>query len=427
MTTQSELLDTLRRRGFVHDATPGLAERLAGGAPITGYVGFDPTADSLHVGSLVPVMGLAWLQRAGGMPIALVGGGTGMVGDPSGKRTERPLLTVEEIDRNAGGIERQLRRFVAFTGPTAARMRNNADWLRPLGLMDFLRDTGKHFTVNYMLQKESVRARMDEGISFTEFAYMLTQAYDFWHLWRTEGCELQMGGSDQWGNITAGIELVARRESGAAHGLVFPLLTTASGSKFGKSEDGNVWLDPARTSPYKFYQYWLNLDDRDVERCLKLFTFLELDQIAAAMRAQSADPAARPAQRRLAEEVTRLVHGEEETAKAIATSRAIFAPRAAGDGAAAGPDYAVLAGTMPTCGLTRAELDDAPPLTELLVRAGLAASKGEARRGIEGKGFSVNDEPVSDVNRRVTAADVRQERYMLLRKGKKNYCMVVVE
>src|SRR5512147_2342964 len=242
----STLLDELRPRGLIHDQTPGLEARLAQG-PVTGYVGFDPTADSLHVGHLLAAMSLAWLQRCGGTPIIVVGGGTGMVGDPSGKRTERPVLAVEEIDRNVAAIRRQLERFLSFTGANAARVRNNADWLRPLGLMEFLRDVGKHFTINYMLQKDSVKSRMEAGISYTEFSYMLVQAYDFWHLWSHEGCELQMGGSDQWGNITAGVELIARREGGQAHGLVFPLLTTAAGGKFGKSEDGNVWLDPERT------------------------------------------------------------------------------------------------------------------------------------------------------------------------------------
>ncbi|MEP6475300.1 MAG: tyrosine--tRNA ligase, partial [Gemmatimonadota bacterium] len=252
-----DLLGELAERGFVQDATPGLAERLAAG-PLTAYVGFDPTADSLHVGNLVPVMGLAWLQRAGGTPIALIGGGTGMVGDPSGKRSERPLLTLEQIDANAAAVRKQLAGFLSFEGGNSAVLVNNADWLRTLPLMEFLRDTGKYFTVNIMMQKESVKSRMDTGISFTEFSYMLVQAYDFWHLYQTAHCELQMGGSDQWGNITAGTELISRRQGKSAHGLVFPLLTTSAGAKFGKSESGNIWLDPAKTSPYQFYQFWLN-------------------------------------------------------------------------------------------------------------------------------------------------------------------------
>ncbi|MGE5091240.1 MAG: tyrosine--tRNA ligase [Bacillota bacterium] len=414
----TNLITTLAERGFIQDLTPGAEARVAAG-PVTGYIGFDPTADSLHVGNLVPIMGLAWLQRTGGTPVVLVGGGTGMVGDPGGKRTERPILDVEEIDANAKAITWQLRRFVRFDGDNAARVRNNADWLRPLRLMDFLRDVGKHFTVNYMLQKESVKARMETGISFTEFTYMLTQAYDYWHLYHLDGCELQMGGSDQWGNITAGIELIARRDDVQVHGIVFPLLTAASGTKFGKSESGNIWLDPAKTSPYEFYQFWLNSDDRDAERFLKLFTFLPLGEIAAVMEAQASDPASRAAQRLLAREVTALVHGEGEAERAVAASAAVFSP---GDDA----DYAALAGTMPSCALPAMELDGLT-LTDVLVRAGLASSKSEARRGIEGKGYSINGVVETDVNRRLTGADLRQGRYVLLRKGKKNHAMLVVE
>ncbi|HEU4699637.1 MAG TPA: tyrosine--tRNA ligase [Gemmatimonadales bacterium] len=428
----SDLLQILTARGFVHDATPGLAERLAAG-PVTAYAGFDPTGPSLHVGHLIPVMGLAWLQRLGGTPIVLVGGGTGMVGDPSGKRTERPILSVEAIDANVGAIQGQLARFLHFEdapgrgAPGAARMRNNAEWLRELHLLEFLRDTGKHFTVNYMLQKESVKTRMETGISFTEFTYMLIQAYDFWHLFRTERCELQLGGSDQWGNITAGIELIGRREGARAHGLALPLLTTASGSKFGKTESGSVWLDPERTSPYQFYQFWVNTEDADVERYLRFFTFLDLDAIAEAMREHAPAPEQRRAQRLLAWEVTKQVHGAAEADKAAAASAAIFggaSVAAAPDGAL---DYAALASAMPNVAAQRAELAAGLPVVDALVRAGLASSKGDARRGIEQKGFSVNDAPVTDPTRRLTGDDLRDGRFVLLRKGKKNYAMLVVE
>ena len=420
----SDLLSTYRDRGFLQDVTPGLAVRLARG-PVTAYVGFDPTADSLHVGNLVPVMGLAWLQHAGGTPIALVGAGTAMVGDPSGRRQERPVLELGRIDANAAAIRVQLERFLRFDGATAARMRNNADWLRPLGLMEFLRDTGKHFTLSYMLQKEAVRSRMETGISYTEFSYMLVQAYDYWHLFTSEGCELQMGGSDQWGNITAGIELIARRESREAHGLVFPLITTASGTKFGKSEGENIWLDPARTSPYKLYQFWLNTDDRDVERYLKLFTFLELSEFAVLMQAQQADPAARPAQRRLARAVTGLVHGEDEAEKARAASEALF-----GRGAGAGPAGGALeviaeSSDMPVVTIPR-EAFERVPLVELLIRAGLASSKADARRGLQAGGYYVNGEQVSDPNRVLTRDDIAGRSWVLLRKGKKNYVKVEV-
>ena len=416
----TSLHDILLERGLVQEATPGSAERLAAG-PITGYVGFDPTAESLHAGNLVPVVALAWLQRCGGRPIVLLGGGTGMVGDPSGKRAERPVMPLEQIDRNARALEAQLSRFLSFDGPNAASMLDNAGWLRGLGLMEFLRDTGRHFTVNYMLQKEAVKSRMETGISFTEFSYMLIQAYDFWHLFRTEQCELQMGGSDQWGNITAGIELVARREQRQVHGLVLPLLTTASGAKFGKSEGGNVWLDPDRTSPYEFYQFWLNTDDRDVARFLRFFTFLPLDTIAMALDDHGRDPARRVAQRLLAQEVTSLVHGKDAADRAVSASSAIFG------GSAEDADYSTLAGTMPNSRLSAAEIEGGIALGDVLVRAGLASSKGDARRGIEGRGFSVNETVVDDVARRLTRNDVRQGRYILLRKGKKTYAMLVVE
>jgi tyrosyl-tRNA synthetase len=420
MTT---LLDTLTARGLVHDQTPGLRERLAQG-PITGYVGFDPTGDSLHVGHLLPVMGLAWLQRHGGTPIIVVGGGTGMVGDPSGKRSERPILTVEQIDRNVAGIRAQLERFVSFEGANAALVRNNADWLRPLGLMEFLRDAGKHFTVNYMLAKDSVKNRMEAGISFTEFSYQLVQAYDFWHLWRTDRCELQMGGSDQWGNITAGTELISRKEGASAQGLTFPLLMAASGEKFGKSEGGAVWLDPARTSPYKFFQFWVNADDRDVERLLKFFTFFELERIAALMDEQAKDPGKRPAQRALAEEMTARIHGAETARSVVEASRLLFG--ATGVASAGAGVLEVLAGELPTAPLPRAELEGLSVL-DALVRAGLATSKGDARRGIQGKAFSVNGEPVAAPERTLGAADVRHGRFVLLQKGKRNHAMLVLQ
>ncbi len=423
-----DLLPVVRNRGFVQQATAGLEARLASG-PMTGYVGFDPTADSLHVGNLVPVMALAWLQRTGGTPIALVGGGTGMIGDPSGRRQERPVLPVERIDANAAAIRTQLERFLRFDGPNAARMRDNADWLRTLGLMEFLRDVGKHFGVGAMLQKESVRSRVgsEDGISYTEFSYMLIQAYDFWHLFRTEQCELQMGGSDQWGNITAGVDLIGSRERKAAHGLVTPLITTASGTKFGKSEAGNVWLDPAKTSPYQFYQFWLNADDRDVERYLKLFTFLDLAEIDRILREQQADPARRAAQRRLAAEVTALVHGREEQERVAASTAALFGGSPTLALTYQDPIEVIGASTdIPTCSVTVAEIDRGAPLVDTLVRCGLASSKADARRGIQGGGYYVNGEQITDVNRRITRDDLGDRDFLLVRKGKKNYVKLVL-
>lgn len=420
----SDVFELLTARGFIQDATPGVAERLRAG-PVTAYAGFDPTAESLHVGNLVPVMAMAWLQRMGHTPIALVGGGTGMVGDPSGKRAERPVMSLEQIDRNAQAIGRQLQRFLSFEGANGARLRNNADWLRRLALMEFLRDTGKHFTLSFMLQKESVASRLEAGISYTEFSYMLIQAYDFWHLYKTEGCELQLGGSDQWGNITAGTHLVDRREGRTVHGFVCPLITTASGAKFGKSEGGNVWLDADRTSAYHFYQFWLNTDDRDVERYLKLFTFLPVERIAAVMAAHAPDPGRREAQRALAREITATVHGEAATEAAIQTSAALFG-RADAD-VELPPD--VLA-DMPERRVSRARLPVGLPVVEVLVASGLASSKADARRGIQGKGFYLNGRPIDDVELRV-GDDLLQgppeERFVILRKGKKNYVRLVLE
>ena len=420
-----QLLPELAARGFVQDITPHLEARLKSGEPITGYVGFDPTADSLHVGNLVPVMGLAWLQRMGGTPIILVGGGTGLVGDPSGKRTERPMMSAEQVAANAAQVEAQLKKFVSFEGANAARVRNNAAWLNSLGLMAFLRDAGKHFTISYMLQKESVKARMESGISFTEFTYMLVQAYDFWHLRQAEKCELQMGGSDQWGNITAGIELIHRREDQQAHGLVFPLLTTSGGNKFGKSEDGNVWLDPKKTSPYKFYQFWLNQEDADVERLLRLFTFIPLPQLAEIVAGHAADPGKRAGQRFLAREVTAMVHGAETADRVIEASQLLFG--GATNAHSSHEAYRELVDEIPTLRMPKQSLVAGIALAEALVTAGLAASKSEARRGLEQKGFAVNGEKIEDPARGLGPSDLKGGKYILLQKGKKNYALVVAE
>jgi tyrosyl-tRNA synthetase len=347
-----------------------------------------------------------------------------MVGDPSGKSDERPMLGLDQIDRNAEGIARQLARVLAFEGSNAARMRNNADWLRGIRLMDFLRDTGKHFTLGYMLQKESVRSRLERGISYTEFSYMLIQAYDYWHLHRTERCELQMGGSDQWGNITAGIELISRREGKQVHGLVFPLITNASGSKFGKSEGGNIWLDQARTSPYHFYQFWVNTEDEDVERYLKLFTFLPLERIGGVMAEHARDPGLRVAQRELAGEVTSIVHGEAAAQQAARTSSALFGGK--GDGEVSAEALA----EMPERRVSRSQLPKDLSVIEVLVASGLASSKADARRGIQGKGFYLNGRPIDSVELRIDEDALQGPpgaRFVILRKGKKNYVRLVIE
>ncbi len=415
MTT---LLDTLNARGMVQDSTPGLGERLASG-PITAYAGFDPTADSLHIGNLIPVMALAWLQRLGGRPLVVVGGGTALVGDPSGKRAERPMLSAETVAANANAIREQLERFFEFgDGPQGARMLDNNDWLGPLNLLEFLRDTGKHFTLSYMLQKEAVRTRLEAGISFTEFAYMLTQAYDFAHLAAVERCELQVGGSDQWGNITAGIELAGRRDGTKLHGLVLPLLTTTSGAKFGKTEQGNVWLDAARTSPFAFHQFWLQVDDADVQRLLTFFTFLSLDEIAAIMREHDGDRARRVAQRRLADDVTARVHGADAVSRATNAANILF-----GGGDLRSADTATLAMVMaevPSAELERSALDAGVAIADALVSAGLAASKAEARRGLSTAGFYVNGN-VATEQQRLTPADFLSGNVILLRKGKRNW------
>jgi tyrosyl-tRNA synthetase len=419
----NELLKTLTARGLLQDATSGLDERLQKG-PLVAYVGLDPTADSLHVGSLVPILGAAWLQRYRHTPIILMGGGTGMVGDPSGKRSERPIMPVEEIDRNVEAIACQVGRFLDFSGstPQTARLRNNADWLRQVPLMEFLRDTGKHLTLGFMLQKESVRSRLETGISFTEFSYMAIQAYDFWHLFRTENCELQIGGSDQWGNITAGIELIGKREGRQAYGLVFPLVTNTSGAKFGKSEAGNVWLDPSKTSPYQFYQFWINIDDRDVERYLKLFTFLSLEEINAAITEHASDPSKRVAQRLLARDVTTRVHGIAATEEAVRTSETLFGGSGKAGAAGALPD-------MPTRQVARSDVAGLS-IVDLLVASGLATSKADARRGIQGRGFYLNDEAIEAPDLHLGDDQLQgppDRRFVILRKGKKNYVRLVLQ
>jgi tyrosyl-tRNA synthetase len=416
-----DLLTTLTSRGLIHDVTPGLEGRLASG-PITGYVGFDPTAESLHVGNLVPVMALAWLQRLGGRPLIIVGGGTGLVGDPSGKRSERPMLSRDQLERNVAALREQLGRFVDYSGPRAAKLFNNAEWLAPVSLLEFLRDTGKHFTIGYMLQKESVKSRLETGISFTEFAYMLVQAHDYEHLYRTEGCELQMGGSDQWGNITAGIELIGKKHGKEVHGLTLPLLTTASGAKFGKSEAGNVWLDPAKTTPYAFYQFWINQDDRDVERLLRTFSFRSLDEVTDAVARHRAAPEKREAQRLLAAEMTERIHGADALAKAESAAAALFS------GGTADAE-SLRSMEMPEVLIDGVEFGEGMPIVDVLVRAKLASSKADARRGIDGRGFYLGGDAITDATARLEVAMLEKvdgALVAILRKGKRNYVRVIV-
>ncbi len=419
-----DFFDDLEARGLIHSSTEGARDRLRAG-PITGYIGFDPTASSLHVGSLLPILALARLQRAGHRPLALVGGGTGMIGDPSGKSKERQLLTRAQVEENVDGIRAQLARFLDFEGEYAARLVDNHDWLGSLGLIEFLRDAGKHFTVNYMLAKDSVSRRLgqEEGLSFTEFSYMLLQAYDFLLLSDRYGCEFQLGGSDQWGNITAGIELIRRSRGRAAHGIVLPLVTTTSGVKFGKTEAGTVWLDSERTSPFRFYQFWLNADDRDMERYLKSFTFLPLTEIAEILAEQESDPAARTGQRRLAVEVTRMVHGDDGLERAERATGVLFGSRATRDLGAA--ELLDVFADVPSTELARLRLDgDGLGVIDLLAEAGVASSKGEARRLITGGGVYLNGERLEGPDQRVRAEDAIEGQILLLRKGKKGHHVV---
>jgi tyrosyl-tRNA synthetase len=381
------LLQELAWRGLLQDQTPGLAERLAKG-PITGYVGFDPTARSLQVGNLIPIMLLAHLQRAGGRPIVVVGGGTGLIGDPSGKPGERPLLSEADVAENVVRQRRQFEKFLDFDpGAGGATMVDNAEWLKPLNLVAFLRDVGKHFTLSYMVQKESVKARMDAGISFTEFSYMLLQAYDFLQLYRTRQCEMQMGGSDQWGNITAGIELIRRVAEGEAHGLAAPLLATRSGAKFGKTEAGAVWLDPELTSPYQFYQFWLNADDRDVETYLRLFTFKLQDDIAQLMEQHRSAAGARTPHRALAGDLVTRVHGTEALERVVQAARIIFGEL---DPHAASPSvWQLLRSEVPAHPLPPGAGPETP-MVDVLGATGTVKSKSEARRLIQQRGLSWN-------------------------------------
>jgi tyrosyl-tRNA synthetase len=423
---RTSVYDEFRWRGLVYDATEGL-EALVARERVTAYIGFDPTAASLHVGSLLPVMALARLQRFGHRPIAIVGGGTGLIGDPSGKTQERVLLTEAQVAANVRGLREQLGRFLDFAcGSNAAQIVDNAEWLRPLDVMTFLRDIGKHFTVNYLLQKESVRRRLeqDEGISFTEFSYVLLQAYDFLVLYDRYGCTVQLGGSDQWGNITAGCDLIRKVRGGRAYGLVLPLVTTASGVKFGKTEAGTVWLDPALTSPFRFYQFWLNTDDRDVVAYLKYFTFLDQDAIDALAREVAQAPERREAQRTLAREVTRLVHGDEAVGRAERASALLFGRSVA---EATADEILMVFDDVPAIVCEAGSLDgEGLAVVELAVQAGLATSKSEAARLVRGGGLYVNDRRVTDERARVTRADAVEGRVLVLRKGQRERRVVRV-
>ena len=418
------LLEELDWRGLIADSThpAELADCLAKG-PITLYCGFDPTADSLHVGSLIPLITLRRFQLAGHQPIALAGGATGMIGDPSGKSAERSLLDAETLAKNVAGIRAQLGKLLDFSGTLPALLLDNHAWISPFSYLTFLRDVGKLFSVNQMLAKESVRARLEDretGISYTEFSYMLLQAYDFYHLRAHNNCVLQIGGSDQWGNITAGIDLIRKKGAGDAFGLTLPLLTNADGSKFGKTVAGAVWLDPSRTSVYRFYQFWIRVDDRDVIKFLKMFTFLPRAEIDSLESAHTTRPEGREAHTALARAMTDLLHGEPARLEAEKATKVLFGGGLEGLCEAT---FADLAGEIPA--FTLPPLDPGTPLLEALVTAGLSGSKGQARKDIEGGGVAVNNQtvPRDQVQRVLTRDDLLFGRHILLRKGKRNYAL----
>ena len=428
MSEQSAPISELAWRELLFQHTEGLQAAFAAGQ-VTGYCGFDPTASSLHVGNLVPVMGLVHLQRAGHRPIALVGGGTGMIGDPSGRNSERTLQTLETIAENAEAIRRQLAKFLDFEGPNAARLLNNADWLTKLSLLDFLRDTGKHFSINYMLAKDSVKSRLESGLSFTEFSYMLLQAHDFLELHQREGVTLQIGGSDQWGNITAGLELIRRTTGGDAHALTFPLITNADGSKFGKSTGGgSVWLDPARTSPYKFYQFWIGADDRDVSRYLRFFTLLDRATIEALDQAVRTAPEQREAQRALATEVTTRVHGADAARVAQEVSALLFEkadPQELSDAALEALRLEIPFATY-AASVDGPALSEGVDVYECLTALGVAASRGAAKRLLEQGGVSVNGTKLSAADRLIGQERLLRGRHLLLKKGAREFGLVQV-
>ena len=427
-TTRS-IIDEFRTRGLIHITddgqelfTPGLEELLAR-EKMTAYIGFDPSADSLHIGNLLGIMMLVRMQRYGHTPIAIAGGGTGLIGDPGGKSQERPLLTREVLQQNLEGIRAQLARFLDFdTQDNAALLINNADWLENINAIDFMRDVGKHFSVNYMLAKESVRSRMTDGISYTEFSYMLLQAYDFLTLYDHHGCALQMGGSDQWGNITAGVDLIRRVRGAQAHALVTPLVTKSDGTKFGKTEGGAVWLDADKTSPFQFYQFWLNTADADVVQFLKYYTLIPLDEIDEYTVEVSERPEKREAQQRLASEVTRMTHGQTGLEKALTASDVLFGGDISG---LSSDDLLDIFQDVPSSSMSRDQFEgDGVQLRDLVAEAGLASSRGEARRLIQGGGVSLNNRRVSDARQSVTLEHSVDGEVIVLRRGARQYRLV---
>jgi tyrosyl-tRNA synthetase len=423
-----QFIEELRWRGLIQDMMPGTEEQLAKEVT-SGYIGFDPTADSLHIGSLVPIILLVHLQKAGHKPVALVGGATGMVGDPSFKSAERVMLSEDALQKNVEGIRGQLMKFLDFTpGPNCAELVNNYDWFKDFSFLDFIRDVGKHITVNYMMSKDSVRKRLEgeTGISFTEFTYQLIQGYDFYWLYQNKNCKLQMGGSDQWGNITTGTELVRRKAGGEAFAFTCPLLTKSDGGKFGKTETGNVWLDPQRTTPYQFYQFWLNAADADAEKWIKIFTFLSPTEIETLITQHQSDASQRLLQKRLAEELTIFVHGRDEYDKAIETTQKLFANQNAPAESLSVKDLEGMEGIV-RVSVEKAKLDTGMDVISLLAETGIFQSKGEARKMVQNGGISMNRKKIENQQHQIMSTDLLHDQYLLVQKGKKNYYLIKAE
>jgi len=422
------LIEELRWRGMIQDIMPGTEEHL-NKEMTTGYIGFDPTADSLHIGSLVPILLLVHFQKAGHKPIALVGGATGMVGDPSGKSEERNLLSEEALQKNVAGVKAQLEKFLDFNPSlqNAAEMANNYDWFKSISFIDFLRDAGKHITVNYMMAKDSVKKRIEgeTGISYTEFAYQLMQGYDFYWLYQHKNCKLQMGGSDQWGNMTTGTELIRRKCGGEAFVFTNPLITKADGGKFGKTESGNVWLDANRTSPFQFYQFWLNASDTDAEKWIKIFTFLSKDAIEILVHEHKMNPAARVLQKTLAQEITIFVHGKDEYEKAIETTHKLFANQNAPAESLSAEDLENLEGVVKS-NFSKEKITAGIDIVSFLAETAIFDSKGNARKNVQGGGVSINRKKVEAADFKIDPSLLLHDKYILVQKGKKNYYLVKV-
>lgn len=420
------LIEELRWRGMIQDIMPGTEEQLQK-EMTTGYIGFDPTADSLHIGSLVPILLLVHFQKAGHKPIALVGGATGMVGDPSGKSEERNLLSEETLQKNVAGVKAQLERFLDFNPSlnNAAEMANNYDWFKNISFIDFLRDAGKHITVNYMMAKDSVKKRIEgeTGISYTEFAYQLMQGYDFYWLYQHKNCKLQMGGSDQWGNMTTGTELIRRKCGGEAFVFTNPLITKTDGGKFGKTESGNVWLDAARTTPYQFYQFWLNAGDADAEKWIKIFTFLTRDAIEMLIHEHKMNPAGRALQKTLAQEITIFVHGKEEYEKAVETTQKLFAKQNTPAESLSIEDLEGMEGVVKSY-FPKEKITTGIDIVSFLAETAIFDSKGNARKNVQGGGVSINRKKVETADLKIDLSLLLHDKYILVQKGKKNYYLV---